>query len=89
MQNLVTKMLHVDPKQRCKASDILKHPFILNRDLLPQVLIPHEIKDVSKVKENVGRVFKALNAPSPLNLFPVVESNLAKRRANSPRTLSK
>lgn len=89
VQNLVTKMLHVDPKQRCKASDILKHPFILNRDLLPEVLIPHEIKDVSKVKENVGRVFKALNAPSPLNLYPVVESNLAKRRANSPRTLSK
>lgn len=88
-QNLVTKMLHVDPKQRCKASDILKHPFILNRDLLPHVLIPHEIKDVSKVKENVGRVFKALNAPSPLNLYPVFESNLAKRRANSPRTLSK
>lgn len=75
-------MLHVDPKQRYKACDVLSHPFIVSRELLPDKMLDHEM-DASVIKENVGRVFKALNTQTPLNLESVLESKLARRRAQN------
>jgi p90 ribosomal S6 kinase len=80
-KNLVEKMLHVDPKQRYRAIDVLRHPFITERLSLPTRILHHE-RDSRRVKEDVGRIFDALNAPPSLNLNPVVQSSLAKRRAN-------
>lgn len=74
-------MLHIDPKQRYKASDVLRHPFILERTNLSNSRICHG-QDSHLVKEEMGRIFQALNAPPSLSLDPVVKSNLAKRRAN-------
>lgn len=36
LQDLVSKMLHLDPHQRLKASQVLQHPWIVNRDYLSQ-----------------------------------------------------
>ena len=80
-KNLVEKMLHVDPKQRYRAIDVLRHPFLTERLSLPTRILHHE-RDSRQVKEDVGRIFEALNAPPSLNLNPVVQSSLAKRRAN-------
>ena len=80
-KNLVERMLHVDPKQRYRAIDVLRHPFITERLSLPTRILHHE-RDSQQVKEDVGRIFEALNAPPSLNLNPVVQSSLAKRRAN-------
>jgi len=85
-KNLVEKMLHVDPKQRYRAADVLRHAFISERLSLPTRILHHE-RDSKQVKEDVGRIFEALNAPPSLSLNPVVQSSLAKRRAN--RTASK
>ena len=74
-------MLHVDPKKRCKAVDILRHPFITERESLSTNRIWHG-RDSHLVKEEMGRIFQALNVPPSLSLDPVVKSNLAKRRAN-------
>ena len=82
-KNLVEKMLHVDPKKRYRASDVLRHPFITDRSSLPDHVLRHE-RDSLLVKQDVGRIFEALNKPPSLNLNPVVHSNLAKRRANRP-----
>jgi p90 ribosomal S6 kinase len=79
-KHLVQKMLHLDPKQRYRAVDVLKHAFITNPESLPTRSLPHQ--EASLVKANVGRVFNAINTPSPINLDPVTVSGLAKRRAN-------
>lgn len=80
-KNLVEKMLHVDPKQRYRASDVLRHVFVTDRSSLPDNVLRHE-RDSHLVKQDVGRIFDAINAPPSLSLNPVVQSNLAKRRAN-------
>ena len=80
-KNLVEKMLHVDPKQRYRASDVLRHVFITDRSSLPDNVLRHDRSSLL-VKQDVGRIFDALNAPPSLSLNPVVQSNLAKRRAN-------
>lgn len=80
-KNLVGKMLHIDPKQRYKASDILRHPFLLERSSLSTKRMCHG-QNSHSVKEEMLRIFKAIAAPPSLSLDPVVKSNLAKRRAN-------
>ncbi|RWS17163.1 ribosomal protein S6 kinase 2 beta-like isoform X1 [Dinothrombium tinctorium] len=79
-KHLVKKMLFVDPKKRYRANDILKHPFITQKNELPNHSLPHQ--DASLIKANMGLVFNAINAPSPINLEPVDKSLLARRRAN-------
>ena len=78
-QDLVKKMLFVDPKKRYKAIDVLNHSFIRNRDLLPSHLLSHQ--EPSLIKANMGRVFDAINVPPLINLEPVNTSELARRRA--------
>lgn len=82
-KSLVEKMLHVDPKMRYRASDVLRHAFITDRHSLPDQVLRHE-RESSVVKRDVGRIFHALNTQPSLSLNPVVQSNLAKRRANRP-----
>lgn len=48
-QDLVSKMLHVDPHQRLTAAQVLSHPWIVHCDQLPQYQLnrqdaPHLVK---------------------------------------------
>ena len=42
-------MLHVDPHQRLTAKQVLKHPWILQRDSLPNSQLPHQDLKLVKV----------------------------------------
>ncbi|MGH0170254.1 UNVERIFIED_CONTAM: hypothetical protein FKN15_076068, partial [Acipenser sinensis] len=49
-KDLVSRMLHVDPHQRLTAAQVLRHPWIVHRDRLPQYQLnrqdaPHLVKD--------------------------------------------
>uniref|UniRef100_A0A8C7DXK7 non-specific serine/threonine protein kinase n=1 Tax=Oncorhynchus kisutch TaxID=8019 RepID=A0A8C7DXK7_ONCKI len=41
-KDLVSKMLHVDPHQRLTAMQVLKHPWIVQRDKLPNSQLQHQ-----------------------------------------------
>ncbi|KAI1294727.1 Ribosomal protein S6 kinase alpha-3 [Halotydeus destructor] len=79
-KDLVQKMLHVDPKLRFGAVDILNHSFIMTRDNLPTKKLPHE--ESSELKATMGLVFRAMNNTPPISLNSVNGSTLAIRRAN-------
>lgn len=49
LQDLVSKMLHVDPHQRLTARQVLKHPWIVQRDKLPNSQLPHHDPKLVKV----------------------------------------
>jgi p90 ribosomal S6 kinase len=76
-------MLHLDPRQRISASNVLKHSWFTNTDNLPDIRLT--LKTSENVKTHLDAAFKmfspALNFTPLLNLSPVVSSNLAKRRA--------
>lgn len=79
-KHLVQKMLHVDPKQRYKAADVLRHVWVISRDQLPSCQLP--LQDMSLVKGAVAATFRAINkCPNSPNLEPVEASGLAQRRA--------
>jgi len=42
-------MLHVDPHQRLTAKQVLKHPWIVQRDKLPNSQLPHQDPKLVKV----------------------------------------
>ncbi|XP_072220899.1 ribosomal protein S6 kinase alpha-1-like [Leuresthes tenuis] len=48
-KDLVSKMLHVDPHQRLTAKQVLKHPWIVQRDKLPNSQLPHQDPKLVKV----------------------------------------
>lgn len=48
-QDLVSKMLHVDPHQRLTAKQVLRHPWIVQRDKLPNSQLPHQDPKLVKV----------------------------------------
>uniref|UniRef100_A0A8C3S353 non-specific serine/threonine protein kinase n=1 Tax=Chelydra serpentina TaxID=8475 RepID=A0A8C3S353_CHESE len=78
-KDLVTKMLHIDPHQRLTAKQVLQHPWITQKDRLPQSQLSHQ--DVQLVKGAMVATYSALNRskPSP-QLKPVESSILAQRR---------
>ncbi|XP_074601761.1 ribosomal protein S6 kinase II isoform X2 [Brevipalpus obovatus] len=78
-KDLVSKMLLVDPKVRYRARQVLKHDFICKRDELSKECLSYQ--EPSLIKSNMGKVFEAVNVPPPINLEPVTQSKLAKRRA--------
>ncbi|XP_053820460.1 ribosomal protein S6 kinase alpha-1 isoform X3 [Vidua chalybeata] len=78
-KDLVSKMLHVDPHQRLTAKQVLQHPWITQKDSLPQSQLNHQ--DIQLVKGAMAATYSALNSskPSP-QLKPIESSILAQRR---------
>uniref|UniRef100_A0A3B1JTD8 Ribosomal protein S6 kinase a, polypeptide 3a n=1 Tax=Astyanax mexicanus TaxID=7994 RepID=A0A3B1JTD8_ASTMX len=73
-KDLVSKMLHVDPHRRLTGGQVLRHPWIVNKDQLPKYQLnrqeaPQLVKVFASVLQNV----------SPM-LEPVGRSTLAQRR---------
>ena len=81
-QDLVTKMLHMDPTKRYKAQEILNHDWIKRRDMLPKRELAHTNVDPKLIRAHMSLVFDAITKPVPISLNPVKTSELAKRRAN-------
>ncbi|KAL1770399.1 ribosomal protein S6 kinase alpha-2 isoform X3 [Sigmodon hispidus] len=78
-KDVVSKMLHVDPQQRLTAVQVLKHPWIVNREYLSQSQLSRQ--DVHLVKGAMAATYFALNrTPQAPRLEPVLSSNLAQRR---------
>uniref|UniRef100_A0A8D0FTM2 non-specific serine/threonine protein kinase n=4 Tax=Strigidae TaxID=30459 RepID=A0A8D0FTM2_STROC len=78
-KDIVSKMLHVDPHQRLTAVQVLRHPWIVNREYLSQNQLSRQ--DVHLVKGAMAATYFALNrAPQAPKLEPVLSSNLAQRR---------
>ncbi|XP_012514728.1 PREDICTED: ribosomal protein S6 kinase alpha-2 [Propithecus coquereli] len=78
-KDVVSKMLHVDPHQRLTAVQVLKHPWIVNREYLSQNQLSRH--DVHLVKGAMAATYFALNrTPQAPRLEPVLASNLAQRR---------
>ncbi|KAJ7342192.1 hypothetical protein JRQ81_009631 [Phrynocephalus forsythii] len=78
-KDIVSKMLHVDPHQRLTAAQVLRHPWIINRDYLSQNQLSRQ--DVHLVKGAMAATYFALNrTPQAPRLEPVLSSNLAQRR---------
>ncbi|XP_060090036.1 ribosomal protein S6 kinase alpha-3 isoform X2 [Heteronotia binoei] len=78
-KDLVSKMLHVDPHQRLTAAQVLKHPWIVHCDQLPQFQLnrqdaPHLVKGA------MAATYSALNRNQSPVLEPVGRSILAQRR---------
>ncbi|XP_060061132.1 ribosomal protein S6 kinase alpha-2 isoform X2 [Erinaceus europaeus] len=78
-KDVVSKMLHVDPQQRLTAGQVLKHPWIVNREQLSQNQLCRQ--DVHLVKGAMAATYLALNrTPQAPRLEPVLSSSLAQRR---------
>ncbi|XP_020826066.1 ribosomal protein S6 kinase alpha-2 isoform X1 [Phascolarctos cinereus] len=78
-KDVVSKMLHVDPHQRLTAAQVLRHPWIVNRDYLSQNQLSRQ--DVHLVKGAMAATYLALNrTPQAPRLEPVLSSNLAQHR---------
>uniref|UniRef100_A0A8D3DH50 non-specific serine/threonine protein kinase n=1 Tax=Scophthalmus maximus TaxID=52904 RepID=A0A8D3DH50_SCOMX len=78
-EDIVIKMLHVDPHQRLTAPQVLRHPWIVERDQLSDRALTRQ--DSVTVKGALSATYSALRrcAPSPV-LEPVQSSSLAQRR---------
>lgn len=84
-KDLVKRMLNLDPRLRITTQGILKHPWIENLDKLPDFKL--SLNDSENVKDAVAVAFKVFNpdrlmGQGLMNLSPVVNSTLAKRRQN-------
>uniref|UniRef100_A0A7N6A0A7 Ribosomal protein S6 kinase n=1 Tax=Anabas testudineus TaxID=64144 RepID=A0A7N6A0A7_ANATE len=78
-KDLVSKMLHVDPHQRLTAKQVLRHPWIVQRDKLPNSQLPHQ--DPKLVKGAMAATYSALKNSQPTpELKPIESSFLAQRR---------
>ncbi|GCC24256.1 hypothetical protein chiPu_0002656 [Chiloscyllium punctatum] len=78
-KDMVSKLLHVDPHQRHTAAQVLRHPWIVNREFLSQNQLSRH--DAHLVKGAMAATYFALNrTPQAPRLEPVMASNLAQRR---------
>ncbi|XP_075408910.1 ribosomal protein S6 kinase alpha-1 isoform X1 [Tenrec ecaudatus] len=78
-KDLVSRMLHVDPHQRLTAKQVLHHPWIIQKDKLPQSQLSHQ--DLQLVKGAMAATYSALNSSKPTpQLKPIESSILAQRR---------
>ncbi|XP_070620359.1 ribosomal protein S6 kinase alpha-1 isoform X2 [Erythrolamprus reginae] len=79
-KSLVSKMIHVDPRQRLTAKEVLQHPWITKKDKLPKTKLSHQ--DVQLVKGAMAATYSALNKSKPSPQLKSIEgSSLAQRRA--------
>uniref|UniRef100_A0A7N4P0V1 non-specific serine/threonine protein kinase n=1 Tax=Sarcophilus harrisii TaxID=9305 RepID=A0A7N4P0V1_SARHA len=75
----VSKMLHVDPHRRLTAKQVLQHPWVTQKDKLPQSQLSHQ--DVQLVKGAMAATYSALSSSKPTpQLKPIETSILAQRR---------
>uniref|UniRef100_A0A2K5RJL5 Ribosomal protein S6 kinase n=1 Tax=Cebus imitator TaxID=2715852 RepID=A0A2K5RJL5_CEBIM len=84
-KDVVSKMLHVDPHQRLTAMQVLKHPWVVNREYLSQNQLSrqdvHLDTVVGNAEKTMAATYFALNrTPQAPRLEPVLSSNLAQRR---------
>lgn len=84
-KDLVKRMLVLDPRARITANGVLKHHWLANIDTLPDYKL--NVEEHTLEKSQLANAFKLLNPNNMvgrpfLNLSPVVNSSLAKRRAN-------
>uniref|UniRef100_A0A3Q0R677 Ribosomal protein S6 kinase n=1 Tax=Amphilophus citrinellus TaxID=61819 RepID=A0A3Q0R677_AMPCI len=90
-KDIVVKMLHVDPHQRLTAPQVLRHPWIVEKDQLSDKSLSRQ--DALIVKGALSATYTALRrcAPAPV-LEPVQSSGLAQRRGmkkmGSPKVIS-
>uniref|UniRef100_A0A4W4H1P8 non-specific serine/threonine protein kinase n=1 Tax=Electrophorus electricus TaxID=8005 RepID=A0A4W4H1P8_ELEEL len=78
-EDLVSKMLHVDPHQRLTAAQVLRHPWIVHKDQLPKFQLNRQ-DTPQLVKEAMAATYSALNRNVSPMLEPVGRSTLAQRR---------
>ncbi|XP_078504843.1 ribosomal protein S6 kinase alpha-2 isoform X1 [Lissotriton helveticus] len=78
-KDIVSRMLYVDPHQRLTAVQVLRHPWIVNREYLSKNQLSRH--DVHLVKGAMAATYYALNCtPQAPKLEPVLSSSLAQRR---------
>uniref|UniRef100_A0AAY4ABV5 non-specific serine/threonine protein kinase n=1 Tax=Denticeps clupeoides TaxID=299321 RepID=A0AAY4ABV5_9TELE len=78
-KSLVSKMLHVDPHKRLTSKQVLKHPWIIQREKLPNSQLQHQ--DANLVKGAMAATYSALKSSQPTpELKPIESSILAQRR---------
>lgn len=58
-QDLVSKMLHVDPHKRLTAGQVLRHPWVMHRDQLPKYTLNRQDTPLL-VKVSLHRIHPAL-----------------------------
>ncbi|KXJ17060.1 Ribosomal protein S6 kinase alpha-2 [Exaiptasia diaphana] len=80
-KDLVRQMLHVNPRLRLTAKQVLQHPWVVSRHHLSNDRL-HHVSSVSKIKDAVKATFSALHSSPDHNrrLKPVQTSLLAQRR---------
>jgi len=85
-KDLVRKMLDLDPGKRLTAAQVNNHPWIQQRNSLPDYQLT--MQDARLVKGAVAATYRAINqSPHAPNLAPVQTSQLAMRRRKSrPKT---
>ncbi|MFH4980468.1 hypothetical protein AB6A40_007177 [Gnathostoma spinigerum] len=87
-KDLVRNMLHINPAQRITSKQILSHPWIVKRDLLPEHNL-YRPNNPSKMKIAIDHTLKVMGCPAlPGPLCPVHASALAQRRRQR-RVISK
>ncbi|XP_023809295.1 ribosomal protein S6 kinase alpha-2-like isoform X1 [Oryzias latipes] len=87
-KDIVIKMLHVDPHQRLTAPQVLRHPWVVERNQLTDTALTRQ--NAVNVKGALSATYSALSrcAPAPV-LEPVQSSSLAQRRGmNKLRSLN-
>lgn len=89
-------MLHVDPHQRLTAALVLRHPWIVHWDQLPQYQLnrqdaPHLVKVSSPIQAHVLRetLGDALSMPAVPFPFPLSQHLTPKRESLTVAVLEK